>query len=161
MIARAALLASTLLLTAASPAPPAKDIDRVLAQVYGPYRAADNSAPDWESPVWSSAVRRLVAAWQKHIGDELTGLNDYGWFCECQDWDETKFRWTRTGLRTLAPGRVEVTVRVQPGWDATAVQRLVLVREGAGWKLDDLISESAPRGVRKALQDELAAPVGG
>lgn len=161
MMRAAALLAGALLLTAASPAPPAKDIDRTLARIYGPYRTADNSSPDWESPVWSAAMSKLITAWQKHIGDELTGLNDYGWFCECQDWDEKTFRWTRTGMRALSPGRIEVTVQVRPGAEVRNTQRLVLVREGMSWKLDDLTSQSAPQGVRKALQDEIAEPVGG
>jgi hypothetical protein len=87
-------------------------------------------------------------------------MSDYGWFCECQDWQAKKFSWKRTGIRQLAPGKLEVTVKVNPGWGDFVTQRLVMVLEGKRWVIDDLFSESAPKGVKAGMREELAETPG-
>ena len=48
-----------------------------------------------------------------------------------------------------------MTVKVNPGFGDFLTQRLIMVREGKRWLIDDLFSESAPGGVRAAMQREL------
>jgi len=157
----AALAALPVLLAAGSPAPQGAAVDVTLKRAYGGY--LNESGPDggdWDQPVFSAATKRLIRAWDKHNGEELTGLSDYGWFCECQDWQAKTFRWTRTAIRQIAPGRLEVTVKVNPGWGDLVTQRLIMVREGKRWVIDDLFSESAPKGVKAEMRQELTEKPG-
>jgi hypothetical protein len=151
----AALAASTAC-TAKAEGPPVAEIDATLDRIYGHYAREDDPVADWETSVFTAANRKLISDWQDHIGDELTGLNDYGWFCECQDWDAKAFRAERRSIRDLGKGRVEVRVRVSIGWDAVRNQRLVLVREDGQWMVEDLFTRSEPGGIRKSLHRELA-----
>jgi len=151
------------LLIAAAPAPSAQDaaVDLTLKRAYGGYlRESGPTGGDWDQPVFSAATTRLIKAWDKHNGEELTGMSDYGWFCECQDWQARKFSWKRTGIRQLAPGKLEVTVKVNSGWGDFVTQRLVMVLEGKRWVIDDLFSESAPKGVKAGMREELAETPG-
>jgi hypothetical protein len=163
MLKTFALVALPALLIAASPAPSAQGatVDAALKRIYGGYlKESGSSGGDWDQPVFSAATTRLIKAWDKHNGEELTGMSDYGWFCECQDWLAKKFSWKRTGIRQLAPGKLEVTVKVNPGWGDLVTQRLILVLEGKRWMIDDLFSESAPNGVKAAMRQELTEKPG-
>lgn len=157
-----AALAVTLT-TAAAPAPGVSlpQVDATLTKAYGPYRTEEGGDSDWRRPVFTSATTRLIRAWEKHNGEELTGLNDFGWFCDCQDWDAKKWSWKRQSLRVLGPGRIEVKVLINAGWSDTTVQRLIMVREGSRWLIDDLfIPESVPTGIKAELQQELTEKPG-
>ena len=146
---------AALALTAAAPAPDAA-IDATLKRAYGGYlKESGPAGGDWDQPVFTASTRRLIRQWQAHNGGELTGLNSYGWLCECQDWQWQKFAWKRASLRQIAPGKMEATVRVNPGWGDFVTQRLVLVREGKVWLIDDLFSKSEPKGVKAAMRREL------
>jgi hypothetical protein len=151
------------LLIAAAPAPSAQGaaVDLTLKRAYGGY-FTENGSPggDWDQPIYSAATTKLIRAWKKHNGEELTGLSSYGWLCECQDWQAKKFSWKRTGIRQLAPVKLEVTVKVNPGWGDLVTQRLVMVLEGKRWVIDDLFSESAPEGVKAAMRQELTEKPG-
>ncbi|WP_374530283.1 DUF3828 domain-containing protein [Novosphingobium sp.] len=144
-------------LAAGKPAPAVSEraVDATLSKAYGPYYKENGGDSDWYRPVFSASTKKLIRAWLKHNGDELTGLSDYGWFCDCQDLDWKSFSWKRTGLSVIAPGQIEVTVKVNVGWDSVVEQRLVMVREGGRWVIDDLFSDSAPQGIKAAMQQEL------
>ncbi|HQA17404.1 MAG TPA: hypothetical protein PK680_03370 [Novosphingobium sp.] len=144
------------LLVAAAPAGPAGAVDVTLKRAYGSYRS-ESGPPggDWDQPVFTAATSRLIRQWKRHNGEELTGLSSYGWFCECQDWQASKFRYRRDSLRQIAPGKVEVKVSVDPGFGDYVQQRLILVREGKRWLIDDLFSQSAPSGVKAEMRQEL------
>lgn len=149
----------TLMLTAANApgeAPSDMAVDAALEGVYGHYKSAGNALADWELPIFSAAATARLAAWSAHVEGNLTDLNDYGWFCECQDWDGDAFAWKRQSVRVLGPGRIEVGVHVEAGWGSSTDQRLVLVYEGGAWKVDDLFSPSAPDGIRAGIDKELA-----
>jgi hypothetical protein len=153
----AALLAMPLALVAAAPAAPSAAIDSTLTRAYGGYLTDKGpSGGDWDQPVFSVATTALIRQWDKHNGEELTGLTSYGWFCECQDWQAKKFRWKRTALRSLSADKVEVKVSVDPGFGEFVAQRLILVREGGRWRIDDLFSKSAPRGIKAEMRVELS-----
>lgn len=153
-----AFLVGATLLGAARPAPvPAKAIDVALAQIYGSYLKEDGGAQaDWTRPVFTAQTRKLIRTWESHIGEELTGLNDYGWFCECQDWDFKSFAWKRGEVKVLAAGRIEVAVHLTLGWGAEADQRLVMVRGNGRWLVEDLFSDTVSDGIRAGLREEIA-----
>lgn len=151
------------LLIAASPAPSPNGaaVDVTLKRAYGGYfKESGPSGGDWDQPVYSAATTKLIRTWKKHNGEELTGLSSYGWLCECQDWQHKKFAWKRTAIRQLAPGKLEVTVKVNPGFGDFVTQRLIMVREGKRWVIDDLFSESAPKGVKAGMREELTETPG-
>ncbi len=151
------LAAAPAALIAAAPAGPVLvKVDATLKQAYGGYlRESGPTGGDWAQPVFSAKTRALIRAWDKHNGEELTGLSSYGWFCECQDWQARKFKSKRTQARQLAPGKIEVTVQFTAGWDDFMTQKLVMVSEGGRWLIDDLFSDSVPKGVKAALREEL------
>lgn len=131
-------------------------VDATLGKAYNGYHRANGPAvSDWNQPVFSAETTRLIRAWKKHNREELTGLSDYGWFCECQDWDAKAFGWKRLAAKQIAPGKAEVKVRVTVGWSTSSTQRLILVPEGGRWLIDDLFSDSAPRGIKAGLHQEL------
>lgn len=145
-------------LISASPAGPAPaQVDALLLKAYGGYKSAGLDGPaDWQKPVYSAETAALISAWRKRIDNNLTALSDFSWFCDCQDWDEEKFRWTRLSLRALGPNRAEVKLRVNAGWDSSSNQRLLLVRHNDRWLIDDLFSDSVPTGIKASLREELA-----
>lgn len=154
-LAASAVLPALLLAAAPPPAVPGK-VDATLRLAYGGYyRESGPNGADWDQPVFSAKTRALIRQWKKHNGAELTGLSSYGWFCECQDWQAKKFKYKRIDLRQLAPGRLEVKVQFTAGWDDFLTQRLILVNEGGRWLIDDLFSDSAPKGVKAAMREEL------
>lgn len=151
------------LLIAASPAPNpnAAAVDLTLTRAYGGYfKESGPSGGDWDQPVFSAQTTKLIKARRKHNGAELTGLSSCGWLCECQDWQAKKFAWKRTAIRATAPGKLEVTVKVNPGFGDFVTQRLVMVREGKRWAIDDLFSESAPIGIKAGMKKELTETPG-
>lgn len=151
------LAAAPVALIAAAPAAPVlAKIDVTLKKAYGGYlRESGPTGGDWDQPVFSAKTKALIRAWDKHNGEELTGLSSYGWFCECQDWQYKKFKYKRVAARQLAPGKVEVEVRLSAGWDDLLTQRLIMVNEGGRWLIDDLFSDSVPGGVKAELRQEL------
>lgn len=145
---------AALALIGAAPSPRA--VDATLGQAYNSYKSDRIDGPaDWQKKVYSAEVTALIAAWNRHTGENLTAMSDYSWFCDCQDWEAKKFRWTRLSLRTLGPNRAEVKVRVHAGWDSSSLQRLILVRQRGRWVIDDLFSESVPTGLKASLRKEL------
>lgn len=148
-------LAAALLPAAAVAKPAPGSIDAALAKAYGPYYTESGGESDWDRPVWSASTRRLIQAWKRHIGEELTGLSDYGWFCDCQDWYWKQFNYRRIALRQKGQDRAEVTVRVRVMRGAVVAQRLAMVREGKRWVIDDLFNDSEPKGVKASLRREL------
>ena len=138
-----------------------KAVNAPLQRAYGEYQRANGPREDdWDRPVFSVETRRLIRAWRKHIGGELTGLSSFGWFCDCQDLVAERFRWERAGLIELAPGRLEVQVKVDVGFGDFAEHRLILLREGRRWVIDDLFLPEQPDGLKAALRKELAQPPG-
>jgi len=116
-------------------------------------------APDWERPVWSREMRSLIREWDTLTGDgKLSDLKSYGWFCECQDWDEKNFAWERVSSKGLDQKRIEVGVTVQTVQGSSTNQRLVMQQEDGQWVVHNLFSASVPNGLRSALQAEIKDP---
>jgi hypothetical protein len=141
--------------TAAPAASPAS-VDPTLKAIYHRYQTDIGSEPakaDWDFPIWSAGVRTLIAQWEKGFSpDEVAELQDFGWLCECQDWDPAKF--TVEVLPHPAPkdGKVSATVRFDVDGTETREMRFDMVDEGGKWMIDDLHSPSFEGGLRASLQ---------
>ena len=157
----AMVLAAPVLLAAApaKKSPLETQVDAAIANIYAPYRTDAESKPEWDRPLFTPGLKGLIGDWQKAIGEDLTALNEAGWFCECQDYSPKAYRMKRTALRELAPGKVEVKYTVGVTAGMKAPQRLILVRDAKGrWLVDDLFTESMPKGLRAGLTPEISAP---
>jgi hypothetical protein len=153
-----AILSSLLLAGAALPAADAAAIDARIKAIYRPYSRPPEPGAAWEYPVFSAEMRALIAHWkQVQPRDEPDDLNDGDWFCLCQDWDDKKFRATPGPLRLVEPGVVEVPVRIELGFDEPRNARLMLKKEANGWRVDDLLAEDYPHGLKQALRETIAA----
>ena len=147
------------LLLAAGAAPPAgmASPEQLVATLYAPYAARDFDQHA-DDAIWSAETGALVRRW-KHVtpADEIDDLGDFDWLCHCQDWDRKAFRATVTGKRPLRPGLVSVQVRLALGASAQVSERLVLRREGPGWRVDDIFASDLPHGLKQALRTTIAA----
>lgn len=146
-----------LLAGAALPAADRTALDTQVAAIFRPYSQEPAPTPAWDYPVWSASVRALIVHWRRVTPEgEVDDLSDGDWLCQCQDWDHRHFRVIPGKPRRLTADRVEIPVRLDIGWKARRDARLVLVRETAGWRLDDLFSKDMPRGLQRALRDTIA-----
>jgi len=162
MIRKFALLALPLAAACSAPAQAddTKAVDAAIANLYAPYGA---QAPDWDAvraqQNYSAATAALIGEWEKGLPpDEVTDLADFDWLCECQDWDSSKFKLTVLPHAAPKDGKAEVTAKVDIGWDEAREQRFVMVKEADGWKVDDMVSQSFPQGLKVALREAIANP---
>lgn len=117
---------------------------------------------DWGKPLFARATTALIGEWERGLSsDEVEDLNGFGWFCECQDYDETKFK---VRLNTAAPSsgaaRAMVHAAVDLGFGQTDDKRslaFAMVKEGGRWLIDDVTSQSFPKGVKAELHKAIAA----
>lgn len=162
MKADAALLVAALALAACSAGqklPQAPRIDRAVTALYQTYSrdpATSSARADWDLPVFSAATTKLIAGWKQGFSDDqVLDLQDFGWFCECQDWDPKAYKFTIEPHGEPAGNRAEVAVRLVTDADGERVSRLQLVRENGDWRVDDLSSKSFPHGLKAALRDDV------
>ncbi|MBO9602674.1 MAG: DUF3828 domain-containing protein [Novosphingobium sp.] len=166
MIRKLAVVVLPLALSAAAPAwaDDRADIDAAVTALYAPYGA---DAPEWDATRalhnYSKETEALIARWNKvQPVDEVTELGDFDWLCECQDWDSSAFKLTIEPHDSLVGDRVEVKARIDlgegDGDDESRDERLLMVKEDGAWKLDDLFSESFPKGLKAALKAAIADP---
>lgn len=136
------------------PAASAPDVAASVAAFYAPYKRAfaPGDPADWDRPIFSADLRRLIARWKAGFSDEeVAELQDFSWLCECQDWDSEAFEVGIEPHARPADGRVAVETGVAIGWNETRRQRLELVVEGGEWLIDDIRAESFPDGLKAAL----------
>ena len=141
---------TALLLAAATPA-------QTVAAIYAPYGQAD-MADKGADRHWSAETGALVRRWKQVTpADEVDDLGDFDWLCHCQDWDHTVFRARVSGQRAIRPDLVELRVRIRLGRNSEIGERLLLRREGADWRIDDIVANDLPRGLKQALRRTIAA----
>ena len=133
-------------------------IDRTVAGMYRPYAIGAANAAVWERPLFARDIAALIAHWRRVMPQgELDGLNDGDWLCLCQDWDHAKFRVTTLSRQRLGQAAAEVRLRIDLGNGQRRDARLRLLREAAGWRIDDLFASDFPRGLKQALRETIAA----
>ncbi|MCP5396585.1 MAG: DUF3828 domain-containing protein [Sphingomonadaceae bacterium] len=148
--------ACALLLSACASAASEQDDDAIETAVqgfYASYQRPGLGSPDWEEPIYSLRTTRLIGQWRVALGDEpIDDLSSFGWLCECQDWDETKFAVTITRIEQRDADHAVADVTIDLGWDAKTTQQLELVWESDGWHLDNIRSDSFPNGLVAELE---------
>lgn len=152
-----AILPALLLSAAALPAAEQAAVDALVRRIYAPY--ADPAMPPGllDAPIYSARIAALLARWRKVTpADEPDRLSDGDWFCQCQDWEPAAFRLTITGRERLRGGAARVAVRFALGGGTTRTARLVFVKEGGAWRVDDLFTPDMRRGFRQTLRQTIA-----
>jgi len=148
-------LAPLIAAAALSPAD-ASAIDRTVAEIFAPYSQPENTVAAWERPIYSREVTELIAKWQSVVPeDEPDALNDGDWLCQCQDWDNRKFRVRITSRKPDDAGGVEVAVEIDIGWGEVRDAFMAFRRENGRWVLDDLYSEEHSDGIKAALRETI------
>jgi hypothetical protein len=140
-----------------------EDIIAAASIAFDPYRGTTSAMDgDWAKPIYSRATSQLIAQWEKGLSsDEVEDLNGFGWFCECQDYDEKRFkvRLTAAPVAGAGAGRAVVNAAVDLGFgqphDARRL-KLTLVKEAGRWLIDDVTSQSFPKGVKVELRKAIA-----
>jgi hypothetical protein len=135
------------------------EIKSAVQSIYARYRTSPlASGPTDDAALYSRRTADLIARW--HAGqpdDDVTTMGDFDWFCQCQDYDEKSFAITRLTVRKRGGGFHEAGVDYHLGWGSRARLALVMVREGSGWKVDDIrFSRDA---ATKTLRADLAAEI--
>jgi hypothetical protein len=151
-----AILSPLLLAGAALPAADQAAIDARVREIFRPYsRPTTQPVPDYRG--YSAETSTLIAHWKRVMPKgEVDDLNDGDWFCLCQDYDNKKFHAAPGAHREISPGVVEVTVRVDVGFDEPRNERMVFKKEATGWRLDDILEpEQFPHGLKQALRDTI------
>ncbi|MBN8528055.1 MAG: DUF3828 domain-containing protein [Caulobacterales bacterium] len=142
---------ATAILTAlpvASPQPPVEGAEVYVRALYASY-SGDDADPWSGNRVWSRRMDALVRRDAELADGDLPYL-DADPICDCQDWENLSVH--SVALSPVRPdGSVEATVRfVNAGEDQTVL--LKLVREGDGWRVDDVMNPGYP-----SLAENLAA----
>jgi hypothetical protein len=154
---------SLLLLAASAGAPSAAEreaLETQVTEVFGPYRnAAAGTASDF--PIYSAEVAALIERWKAvRPQNEPDALSDGDWLCQCQDWNHRRFLTTIISIAMNVDGTAEVDLILdlgRSGSDAARVARLVFKREQDAWKVDDIVGDSLPEGLKHALRETIAA----
>ena len=156
------MLASIVPMLLAAAAPSAADrtlIEQTVVGIITPYYGPSTVAA-WDYPVYSQDIAALIARWKAVMPEgELDGLNDGDWLCQCQDWDGNAFQATIVSIEMADDDTARVALSLDLGLGGSATPReetLVLRREGEGWKIDDIVAESFPDGLRQALRATIA-----
>ena len=137
----------------------APDVNAAVKAFYQPYTLPfeeNENVADWDRPIFSAPLRKLIEEWKTTFSEEeVADLQDFGWLCECQDWDPESFKVTIEAHPALAGNQAEVPVRVAIGWNEVRSARLSLVRDGDSWLIDDIRSEAFPDGLKAALKQAI------
>jgi hypothetical protein len=140
-------------------------LEEAFVDIYAPYAAAQHSTPPWEFPIYSAEVTGLIAQWRRTVSDdEPDALNDGDWLCQCQEWDSAVFAATIVSVEKPAETAAELDVTVDlgigSGAEAARSLTLFLQREEGAWKVDDIVADSFPGGLKQALREAIAARAG-
>lgn len=134
-----------------------------VSAAFDPYKGyAPATDGDWGKPLYTRATTALIDAWEKGLSqDEVEDLNGFGWFCECQDYDVDKFTFALKAP-ALAKGATKavVTAAIDIGYGQPDDKRrltFAMVKEGGRWLIDDVTSQTFPKGVKVELRKAIAA----
>lgn len=135
-------------------------VDAAVTALYAPYGQEE---PDWDKirkeKNYSKETEALIAKWEKGLPkDEVTELGDFDWLCECQDWDSKAFKLAIQPHGPVTDAKAEVSAKIDLGFNESRDERFLMVKEGKRWKVDDIFSESFPKGLKVALNEAIANP---
>ncbi len=154
---------------ASSPAPAAPAlseadraaVDAAVEAIYARYRKPPELNGEGElAPTvgYARPLAAMVARWRAaQPGGEIDSvLSDADWFCQCQDWLGTGFRFLEKTIRPLPDGQVEARIRFDLGDGMAQRARILFAREGSDWKVADLFSPAVPRGLLAQMSADVA-----
>lgn len=104
--------------------------------------APDNeigSAVDGYEPPYSASLDALIQKWMPYgSGDEVMGMNDFDWYCQCQDFDSKSAHIVSQSYKAKGANKIVGKVVFDPVGGSGAPLIFTFVREPSGWALDDL-----------------------
>ncbi len=153
-MAVAALFGTAISLPALAKSPSSADeqaVRAIIEKVYAGYSgpaleistAEETSATDAASryePPYSAMLDPLIARWTKlmEANDELYSLNSFDWYCQCQDFDNTKAKIVKQTYKAAGKDRIDANIIFSPGSNSKQPLLFRFKRENGAWKLDDL-----------------------
>ena len=158
-----------LLLAAAAPSLAERgEIETTVVGIFRSYAGPPGPVAAWDYAIYSAETTALIAQWKAVMPqDEVDALNDGDWLCQCQDWDGDAFQARIDSIEMTGPGVAEVAITLDLGFatgESERKERLTLRREGDAWKIDEIVAESFPKGLKQALRETIAedaaAPAG-
>lgn len=125
------------------------------------------SAIDGYELPYSVSLNDLVRHWKAvSTVDEVSGMGDFDWYCQCQDYDPKKAGIAAQSYKARGKDQIEARIRFTIGWRQASPLKFTFVRENQSWKLDDLLFEDGHTlraGLRQDISDaaKKAANTGG
>ena len=137
-------------------------IEERFVEIYRPYMAGSGGAPAQSMAIYSAELTALIAQWQSAAPqDEPDALSDGDWLCQCQEWDGLGFQATIVSIGMASENVAEVDVSVDLGVgggpEAARAVRLITTREEGAWKVDDMVADSFPTGLKQVMRETIAA----
>lgn len=150
-----------LMLAAAAPSDTDRsELEQKVVEIFRPYTAAPGGIASWDLPIYSAEITALIAQWRAVAPEgEVDALNDGDWLCQCQDWDAEAFTATIGSIDMPGEGLAEVELTVDLGFggpEAIRPMRLTFKREEGAWKVDEIVAESFPNGLKQAMSETIA-----
>lgn len=143
--------------TTAAPAADAAGAEAFVRGVYAGYTdAPGGTGPDLMATAYSAELNRLISTGGPTGEGSERGL-DADPICDCQDWQNLTL--TNVAVTPQGADRADARVTFTNGGGAPTTQSLKLVREAAGWRVDDVVSTARPS-LAAELRAAAAAPAG-
>jgi hypothetical protein len=126
---------------------------------YAPENPA-GSAMDGYEPPYSPSLASQIARWAELMrqAEEVYLLNNFDWFCQCQDSDNQTARLVSQSYKQVGKDSIDATVKFSPGryeGKDTGSPLLFRFKRTAGvWQLDDLKFDDFTT-LRKGLADDI------
>jgi hypothetical protein len=154
----------SLVLAASAPSAGSDSVKAFVSEIYGPYFSkADPRYRAWgqgyeDRPIWSAQTTALFKAWRA-LPKEADSINDQDGLCDCQ---AQNGRFEAHILSVEQPDREHAVVQIKTenGSVGPANEKLLIVREGARWRLDDVYWDKRKAWLKATLRAEIAAESG-
>lgn len=148
----AAAVQAAALRAATTPRDDGADAEAFVRRLYASYSDDPQSRPQVDQgldSVWSRRMAGLIRRDTELAAGDMPYL-DADPICNCQDWENLSVR--AVTLEPPPDGALVATVRfVNGGEETTTVLRLV--REAAGWRVDDVINPYGYPGLAEAIAE--------
>ncbi len=143
--------------TMAAPAGDAAGAEAFVRSVYAGYTdAPGGTGPDLMATAYSAELNRLISAGGPTGEGNERGL-DADPICDCQDWQNLTL--TNVAVTPQGADRADARVTFANSGGAPTTQTLKLVREAAGWRVDDVATAARPS-LAAELRAAASAPAG-
>ena len=156
-----AMLVPLLLAAAAPSVAERSQIEATVVGIFRSYAGPPGPVAAWDYTIYSAEVTALIARWKAVMRqDEVDALNDGDWLCQCQEWEGNAFQARIDAIEMTEPGVAVVAVTLDLGLgtpESERTERFTLRREDEAWKIDDIVAEAFPNGLKQALHETIAA----